>query len=65
MTAEPWRLALRRLRRDRVALAFGALFVALVLFVLAAPLWAEWVAHTGPDENHLTDRQLFERCREP
>ena len=36
----PWRLALRRLRRDRIALAFGVLFVVLVLAALAAPLWA-------------------------
>jgi peptide/nickel transport system permease protein len=51
----PWYLAYRRLRRNRVALAFGALFVVIVLFVLAAPLWANNVAHTGPDDNHLSD----------
>lgn len=53
--AGPWRLAGRRLRRNRAALAFGALFVALVLFCLAAPLYADHVAHTGPYENHLSD----------
>jgi peptide/nickel transport system permease protein len=51
----PWKLGLRRLRRNRVALFFGALFVLLVLACLAAPLWADRVAHTGPDDNHLTD----------
>jgi peptide/nickel transport system permease protein len=51
----PWKLGLRRLRRNKVALFFGFLFVLLVLACLAAPLWAEHVAHTGPDENHLTD----------
>ena len=48
----PWRLAWRRLRRNRVALAFGGLFVAIVLFCLAAPLWADEVAHTGPNDTH-------------
>jgi peptide/nickel transport system permease protein len=51
----PWRLGLRRLRRNKVALFFGFVFVLLVAVCLAAPLWADRVAHTGPDENHLTD----------
>src|SRR4051812_23454634 len=52
----PWRLALRRLRRNRVALAFGALFLVVVAVCLAAPVWADNFAHTGPLKNHLTDR---------
>jgi peptide/nickel transport system permease protein len=52
----PWYLAYLRLRRNKVALAFGALFVVIVLFCLAAPLWAHLVAHTGPNENHLTEQ---------
>jgi peptide/nickel transport system permease protein len=51
----PWRLGLRRLRRNKVAILFGFVFVLLVVVCLAAPLWADHVAHTGPDENHLTD----------
>ena len=51
----PWKLGLRRLRRNKVALFFGGLFVLLVLLCLAAPIWAKHVAHTGPNENHLTD----------
>jgi peptide/nickel transport system permease protein len=51
----PWRLALRRLRRNRVALAFGALFVLIVVICLAAPLYADHVAHTDAFKNHLTD----------
>jgi peptide/nickel transport system permease protein len=50
----PWRLGLRRLRRNHVALIFGAAFVVLVLACVAAPLWARHVAHTGPFENHLS-----------
>jgi peptide/nickel transport system permease protein len=52
----PWRLALRRLRRNKVALAFGALFLVLVAISLAAPYWAKHVAHTDPTANHLTDQ---------
>jgi peptide/nickel transport system permease protein len=52
----PWYLAYRRLRRNRAALAFGALFVAIVLFVLAAPLWADNVAGTGPNATHTLDK---------
>jgi peptide/nickel transport system permease protein len=51
----PWKLGLRRLRRNKVALVFGGLFVLLVLACLAAPIWSNHVAHTGPNENHLTD----------
>jgi peptide/nickel transport system permease protein len=51
----PWRLGLRRLRRNKTALAFGALFVLLVLACLAAPLWAENVDKTTTTENHLSD----------
>jgi peptide/nickel transport system permease protein len=53
--AGPNRLALRRLRRDRTALAFGALFVVIVALCLAAPLYATHIAHTGPNANHVTD----------
>jgi peptide/nickel transport system permease protein len=51
----PWKLGLRRLRRNKVALFFGFLFVLLVAACLGAPLWSEHVAHTGPSDNHLTD----------
>jgi peptide/nickel transport system permease protein len=54
--SSPWRLALRRLRRNRAALAFGALFVLIVLFVLAAPLWAKHVAETGPNRGHTLEK---------
>ena len=51
----PWALARRRLRRNKVALAFGALFVALVLSAIAAPLWAQ-VAGTTANKNHVSDK---------
>ncbi len=56
----PFRLGLRRLGRNRVALAFGLLFVVLVAVCIAAPLWANHVAHTGPLENHLSDTIMLD-----
>ncbi len=53
--ASPLRLAARRLRRDKTALAFGSIFILLVAVCIAAPLWANHVAHTTPEENHLSD----------
>ena len=47
-----------RLRRNKMALAFGVLFVAIVVVCLAAPLWADHVAHTGPNQNHITDKVI-------
>jgi peptide/nickel transport system permease protein len=51
----PWRLALRRLRRNRVALAFLALFFVIALLCLAAPVYSSW-AGRGPSENNLTGK---------
>jgi peptide/nickel transport system permease protein len=51
----PWKLGLRRLRRNKVALLFGFVFVLLVAVCAAAPLWADNVAKTGPSDGHLTD----------
>lgn len=56
MGQSPWRLALRRLRRDRVAVAFGVLFAALTLAAFAAPLWAEAVADRPPDRTNETGK---------
>jgi len=52
----PWYLAYRRLRRNRLALAAAGLFVAILVFVLAAPLWAHDVAHTTPNANHTLEK---------
>jgi peptide/nickel transport system permease protein len=51
----PWRLTARRLRRNKFALAAGVLFLLVLAACLAAPLWAEHVAETSPEKNHLTD----------
>jgi peptide/nickel transport system permease protein len=49
----PWRLAGRRLLRNRVALAALGLFVLIVVVSFAAPLYAKHVAHTDPFANNL------------
>jgi peptide/nickel transport system permease protein len=51
----PWGLAWRRLRRNKVSLAFGVLFIVLVACAAAAPLWANHVAETTPSRNHISD----------
>ena len=51
----PWQLARRRLRRNRVALAFGVLFFGLVGIALLAPVFSAQIAETGPNTNHLAD----------
>src|SRR6476659_10615377 len=56
----PWYLAWLRLRRNKVALFCGGVFVFIVLFCLSAPLWAEHIAHTGPNENHITEKVLID-----
>ena len=51
----PYRLALRRLRRNRTAVVAGFFFLLVVAFCLAAPLYARYVAHTGPNDNHISE----------
>src|SRR5262245_11961937 len=52
----PWYLAYRRLRRNRVALMFGALFFAIVVVVLAGPLWGNKVDDSGPNATHPLEK---------
>jgi peptide/nickel transport system permease protein len=49
----PWKLAFRRLRRNRTALVFAGLFVLMVLLCAAAPLWKD-AAGNGPLTNNLS-----------
>jgi peptide/nickel transport system permease protein len=52
--AGPWRLALRRLRRNRSAMASVVVLVVIVLASLSAPLYAEHVAQVDPNESNLS-----------
>jgi peptide/nickel transport system permease protein len=55
--------ALRRLERDRTAVAFGALFLLLTLAFFAAPLYASEVAHTTFAENRLSGEIVLDGKR--
>ena len=62
--ASPWRLAGRRLKRNKTALAFGALFLVLVGVCLAAPLYAEQVANRTPDDQPASDETVSDNGEE-
>jgi peptide/nickel transport system permease protein len=49
----PWQLAVRRLRRNKVAIASAVVFLLLVALAAAAPVWKE-VAGRGPLSNNLS-----------
>jgi peptide/nickel transport system permease protein len=46
---------MKAVARNKVALAFGVLFVVIVVLCLLAPVYAKDIAHTGPDDNHITE----------
>src|ERR1700727_287079 len=50
----PWKLAWRRLRRNKVALFFGGLFILIVILCLLAPVYAKDVAHTTLAAENIT-----------
>jgi peptide/nickel transport system permease protein len=50
----PWRLAGRRLRRNRGSLFFGAIFLIIVIMCLLAPVYAHDIAHRSPIIGNVT-----------
>ncbi len=50
----PWRLAGRRLARNRSAMASLAVFLGIVAVSFAAPLYAHHIAHTDPFETNIS-----------
>lgn len=52
----PWAIAWRRLRRNKFALAALGLFLLIVIACLLAPVWADHVAHTGPNTTHTLEK---------
>jgi peptide/nickel transport system permease protein len=50
----PWQLAWRRLRRNKVALFFGGVFLLIVILCLLAPVYSHDVAHIGPATGNIT-----------
>ncbi len=61
----PWYLAWRRLRRNKTALGFGVLFLVIVACCLAAPIWANDFAHTGPNDERLSGSIMIDGHRTP
>jgi peptide/nickel transport system permease protein len=51
----PYRIAWRRLRRNHVSLAFGGLFLLIVILCLLAPVYSADIAHIGPND----ESQIF------
>jgi peptide/nickel transport system permease protein len=47
-------LAWRRLRRNKVAMFFGIVFILLVILCLLAPVYSQDVAHIGPNIENIT-----------
>jgi peptide/nickel transport system permease protein len=52
----PWAIAWRRLRRNRFALFALGVFLLIVICCLLAPVWANHVAHTGPNATHPLEK---------
>jgi peptide/nickel transport system permease protein len=50
----PWYLAWRRLRRNYVALGALGVFILIVIVCALAPVYARHVAHTGPNDAHIS-----------
>jgi peptide/nickel transport system permease protein len=59
------RSALRRLLRNRTALAFGLLFLAVLAVCLCAPLYSQHVAHTGPNAGKPTGNVTIDGEQRP
>jgi peptide/nickel transport system permease protein len=55
-TGGPWAIAWRRLRRNKFALFALAVFFVILICCLLAPVWADHVAHTGPNTTHTLEK---------
>src|ERR1700760_1960150 len=51
----PFGIAVRRLRRNKLALTFGGLFLLIVILCALAPVYAHNIAHTGPNNQHISE----------
>jgi peptide/nickel transport system permease protein len=56
--ASPWALAWRRFRRNRVGLGMLVLLVAIVVACVAAPVYADHVAHTDPFRSNIDGKTI-------
>jgi peptide/nickel transport system permease protein len=56
----PWRIAGRRLVRDRIATAALVLFLLIVVVSFLAPVYAHDVAHTDPFNSHISAKTTID-----
>src|SRR5215470_4480966 len=61
----PWATALRKLRSDPAAMAALLLFLIVVALCLAAPLYANYVAHSEPFRSNLSGKIMLDGKRVP
>lgn len=61
----PWARAIARLRADRAAMMSFAVLVAIVLAVLAAPLYAKYVSGTDPFRSSLSAKITIDGKKVP
>jgi peptide/nickel transport system permease protein len=61
----PWYLAWRRLRRNKTAIAFGIVFLLIVVACIAAPIWADDFAKTGPNDQKLNGSIVIDGHKTP
>jgi peptide/nickel transport system permease protein len=61
----PWYLGWRRLRRNKTAIAFGILFLLIVVACIAAPIWADDFAKTGPNDQKLNGSIVIDGHKTP
>jgi peptide/nickel transport system permease protein len=51
----PLGIAFQRLRRNKLALSFGGLFLLIVIACALAPVYANDIAHSGPNSQHISE----------
>jgi peptide/nickel transport system permease protein len=50
----PYALAWRRMKRNKVSLFFGGVFLLIVVLCLLAPVYSHDIAHIGPNTENIT-----------
>jgi peptide/nickel transport system permease protein len=63
--ASPWKIARRRLLRNKVAMAMLAVLFLIVVLCLCAPLYAHHVAHVDPFQSNLDGSTIVDGKETP
>ncbi|NNC13649.1 ABC transporter permease [Planctomonas sp. JC2975] len=59
----PWRIAFTQIVHNPVAVVSGAILIAIILLCLAAPLYAQYVAHTDPFQSNVNGHTMVDGQR--